>query len=159
MTCSTCRKSRRGSSRCRSTITRSRMSYTTSSQSWSRWQRKRTWRSRSSCPTICRLPMATSGGSPRFFSISSDDIEKNLGEPPLVAMGSRQIVGQLDLERQVLFRCQRLHDCEDVVYDILDRVIVERQRELPRLDFRQVEHVINQSQQVFAVALHAFEHL
>jgi hypothetical protein len=38
----------------------------------------------------------------------ADEVEQHLGEPSLVAMGDRQIVRQLDLEREVFLLGQRL---------------------------------------------------
>ena len=43
--------------------------------------------------------------------------------------------------------------------DVFERVVRERERQLPGLDLRQVEHVVDQTEEMLAVGLQAFQHL
>ncbi len=74
-------------------------------------------------------------------------------------MARRQVLRHLDLERNVFFGGERLHRAEHPVHDVLERIIGERERELAGLDLGQVEHVVDQAEQVLAVALDPLEHV
>ena len=45
------------------------------------------------------------------------------------------------------------------MYDLLERVVGEVERQLTGLDLGEVEHVIDQAEQVLAVGVQAIEHL
>jgi hypothetical protein len=44
------------------------------------------------------------------------------------------------------------------VHDILKRVIAERENELASLDLGQIEHIVDQAEEMPAIAFNAFEH-
>ncbi len=48
---------------------------------------------------------------------------------------------------------------KDGVYDLLERVVGEVERQLTGLDLGQVRHVVDQTEEVLAVDLQAFQHL
>ena len=88
----------------------------------------------------------------------ADQIEQNLRQAALVAAARRQVGRHIDLEGELLLRRQRLDRAVDVLDDILERVVGERKRELAGLDLGQIEHVVDQAEQVLAVALDPLEH-
>ena len=88
----------------------------------------------------------------------ADQIEQHLGQLLLVAVASRHVGRHVELEAQVLLRRQRLDRAVHLVNHVLHRIIGERQLELARLDLGEVEHVIDQAEQMAAVALDALEH-
>ena len=87
----------------------------------------------------------------------ADQVEQHLRDAALVAVAVRQVRRHLDLEGELLLGRQRFDGAEHTVHDVLDRVVGERERELPGLDLGQVEHVVDQAEQMPAVALHALE--
>src|SRR5690349_20091462 len=64
----------------------------------------------------------------------------------------------LDFEPKFLVGRQRLKRAANGLRDILNAVIRQFEYQLAGFDLRQVEHVIDQAQQVFAVGLKAFEY-
>ena len=89
----------------------------------------------------------------------ADEVEQHLGEAPLVAPAERQVGRDLDAQREPLLGRQRLDGRDDRLHHLRQRVVVERQGELAGLDLGQVEHVVDQAEQVPAARLHALEHL
>ncbi len=79
-------------------------------------------------------------------------------QPAFVAPGGRKVRRDFGAESQAFLGGQRLDRGDDAVHDVAQRGIAQRQRELPRLDFRQIEHVVDQPQQMPAVDLNALEH-
>ena len=71
----------------------------------------------------------------------------------------RQLRRQIGLEREVLASGQRLERDDHAVDDLLERIVGERQAELPGLDLGQVEHIVDEPEQVSAIGLDALEHL
>ena len=67
-------------------------------------------------------------------------------------------VGISTLKASFLLAASGLDRAIDAVHDVLERIIVERQHELAGLDLGQVEHVVDQAEQVLAVARDALEH-
>ena len=61
-------------------------------------------------------------------------------------------------QREALLRRQRLDRDVDALDQIGERIIRQRQRELAGFDLRQIEHVVDQAEQMLAVGLHALEH-
>ena len=88
----------------------------------------------------------------------ADQIEQHLGQLLLVAVASRHVGRHVELEAQVLLRRQRLDRAVHLVDHVFHRIIGERQLELARLDLGEVEHVIDQAEQMAAVALDPLEH-
>ena len=64
----------------------------------------------------------------------------------------RQVRRHVELERELLARGQRLDRDVDALHHVLDRIVGERQRELPGLDLGKIEHVVDQAEQMLAVA-------
>src|SRR6185312_9067361 len=48
---------------------------------------------------------------------------------------------------------------DDAVKNVVERICRNRERHLPRFDLREIEHVVDQPQQMLAVRLHAFQYL
>ena len=89
----------------------------------------------------------------------ADEVEQDLGEAALVA--ARHAAGSAAIPTfNARFFCAASGSTarQHGVHDLLDRVVGERKRELPGLDLGQVEHVVDQPEQVLAVALDALEH-
>src|SRR6516164_1175818 len=88
----------------------------------------------------------------------ADEINQDLGQAAAVTMTRWQFGGNFHLERELLVRGQRLQRAADGVGNVLNRVIGQFQDELTGLDLGQIEHVIDESEQVFAVGLKSFEY-
>ena len=121
------------------------------------------------CPARCRAPKSYRRRSSAaaligdFASIGeldgiADEIEQHLGEPAIVAAGGRQTRRHFDLERELLAARQRLDRAMDALHQVRNGIIIKREHELPGLDLRQIEHVVDQAEQVLAVGLHALQH-
>ena len=83
----------------------------------------------------------------------ADEVEQHLGEAPLVAGPSGRSVGDVGVSASLLVLRERLgaRDAPSAPRR-RHRVVVERERELAGLDLRQVEHVVDEPEQVLAVA-------
>ena len=88
----------------------------------------------------------------------ADQIEQDLGKAMLVAMAAGQVRRYRDLESELLSGGERLHGGIDGLHHVLERIIGKREGELAGLDLRQVKHVIDQAEEMLAIALHAIEH-
>src|SRR5215472_9799204 len=88
----------------------------------------------------------------------ADEINQDLGQAAAVTMTRWQFGGNFHLERELLVRGQRLQRAADGLGNVLNRVAGEFEDELTGLDLGQIEHVIDESKQVFAVGLKAFEY-
>ena len=64
----------------------------------------------------------------------------------------------IDLKAKPLFGRRAARRPRHVCTTSSTRIVAERQRELSGLDLGQVEHVVDQAEQVPAIALHALEH-
>src|SRR5262249_28708782 len=98
-----------------------------------------------------------------FASISeldgiADEIDQDLRQAAAVAMARGQLRSDLDFEPKLLVRCQRLERAADGLGNVLNAVIGEFENELTGLDLGEVKHVIDESKQVPAVGLKAFEY-
>ena len=89
----------------------------------------------------------------------ADEVEKHLGEALLVAKADRQALGDIGLERELLGLRQRLGRRPHRLDHALDRVFAEVQAELTGLDLGDVEHRVDQPQQVLAVGADARERI
>ena len=69
-----------------------------------------------------------------------------------------QLGGHLDLKRELLVGRQRLQRAANSLSNILDAVIGQLENQLAGLDLGEIEHVIDQAEQVLAVALKPLEH-
>ena len=89
----------------------------------------------------------------------ADEVQQHLRQPPLVAAADRQPLLHLRREREPLRLGERLRAREDRLHDLPDGVIVKREGELAGLDLRQVEHVVDEPEEVAAVGLDALQRL
>ena len=89
----------------------------------------------------------------------ADEVEQHLREAALVAMADGQIWGHVDRQGELLSGCERLDRSKDGLDHVLERVVRKIERQLTGLDFGQVEHVIDQAEEMLAVGLQAVEHL
>src|SRR6516164_9681247 len=88
----------------------------------------------------------------------TDEIDQHLRQAATVTVPWRQFAGKFKLERELLVRCQRLQRAANRLGNVLNTVIGEFKHKLASLDLGQIEHVIDQSEQVPAVGLKAFEY-
>src|SRR5207302_9408503 len=88
----------------------------------------------------------------------SHQIEEDLSQPTFVTVTGRHVRWHLDLERQLLLAGQRLDHAEHGLHDVLERVIGEREHKLSRLDLRKIEHVVDEAEEMPAVALDALQY-
>ena len=90
----------------------------------------------------------------------ADQVEQHLGDPPLVALAARQLGRHVDRQREPLLAARAARwRCTTVWTTSLHRVVGDRERELPGLDLGEVEHVVDQAEQMLAARLDALEHL
>ena len=87
------------------------------------------------------------------------EVQQHLGEPPLVAPARRQIGRDDRLEGELLAGGEGLHRRDHGVNDLPHGVVAERERELPRLHLGEVEHVVDQAEEVLSVGLDPLERL
>ena len=88
----------------------------------------------------------------------ADEVDQDLRQTPTIAMTCWHFGSHLDLERELLVGGQRLKRATDGLGNILKGVIGKIENELASLDLRQIKHVIDQAEQVLAVALKPFEY-
>src|SRR5262249_46848011 len=88
----------------------------------------------------------------------ADEIDQNLRQAAPITATGRQFGDHLDLEPELLVGCQRLQRAANRLGNVLNAVIGKLEDELAGLDFGQVEHIIDESKQVLAVGLKAFEY-
>src|SRR6516165_3485819 len=88
----------------------------------------------------------------------TDKVDQNLRQATSVAVPWRQFGGHLDFECEFFVRRQRLKCAADGLGNVLNRIIGQFEHELASLDLGQIEHVIDESEQVFAIGLKAFEY-
>src|SRR6516162_1948220 len=88
----------------------------------------------------------------------ANKIDQNLSQSSAVTMAWWQFRGHLDFEGQLFVSRQRLQRAADCLGNVLNGVIGEFEDELASLNLGQIEHVIDQSQQVPAIGLKAFEY-
>src|SRR6266508_559082 len=83
------------------------------------------------------------------------EIEQNLSQTALVAPPERHAFRDGRREAESLRARKRLCGGHDGPDDLTNRIVVESERELTRLDLGEIEYVVDQSEKVFAVGLHA----
>src|SRR6516165_4438246 len=88
----------------------------------------------------------------------ADEIDQNLRQAAAISMTRRQFGSKLELERELLVGRQRLQRAADGLGNVLNAVIGKLENQLAGLDLGQIEHVIDESEQVLAVGLKAFEY-
>src|SRR6516165_12335221 len=72
-------------------------------------------------------------------------------------MTGRQFGGKLELKRELLVSREWLQRAADGLGNVLNRVIRELQYELAGLDLGQIEHVVDETEQVPAIRLKPLE--
>src|SRR5215468_9111568 len=88
----------------------------------------------------------------------SDKVDQNLRQAPSVAAARGQLRCHLDSECELFVSCQRLQRAANRLGNVLNAVIGKFEYELAGLDLRQIEHVIDEAEQMPAVGLKAFEY-
>src|SRR6516164_1067358 len=88
----------------------------------------------------------------------ADEIDQNLRQAAAVTVARRQVRSQLELERELFVGRQRLKRAADRLGNVLNRVIGQFEDELTGFDLGEVQHVIDESEQVSAIGLKAFEY-
>src|SRR6516225_7972421 len=88
----------------------------------------------------------------------ADQIDQNLRQAAAISMTRRQFGSKLELERELLVGRQRLQRAANRLGDVLNAVIGKVENQLAGLDLGQIKHVIDESEQVFAIGLKAFEY-
>src|SRR5262249_12140059 len=83
----------------------------------------------------------------------ADQIDQHLRQAPAVTVARWQVGSKLELERKLLVRCQRLQRAANGLGNVLYGVVGQLKDELAGLDLREIEHIIDQSEQVPAVGL------
>src|SRR5262245_2488626 len=87
----------------------------------------------------------------------TDEVEQHLGQALLVTEANRQGLGHLGLERELLVLGERLRGRAHGLDHALNRILGHVEGELTRLDFGDVEHGVDEAQQVLAVGADAGE--
>src|SRR5215471_11913669 len=88
----------------------------------------------------------------------ADEIDQHLRQAASVAAARGQMGSYLHFEPELLVGSQRLKRAANGLRDVLNGIIGEFEDELASLDLGKVEHVINETKQVLAVGLKAFEY-
>src|SRR6516225_9298516 len=87
----------------------------------------------------------------------ADEVDQDLRQAPSVAAARRQIGSKLELKRELLVGRQRLQRAANRLGNVLNGIIGQFEHKLACLDLGQIEHVIDQSEQVFAIGLETLE--
>src|SRR5262249_31875280 len=109
-----------------------------------------------------KRPVVRFGLDGNFARISELDgvankIDQNLRQSAAVTMAWWQFRGHLDFEGQLFVSRQRLQRAANRLGNVLNAVIRKFEFKLTGLDLRQIKHVIDESEQVFAVGLKPLE--
>src|SRR6516162_4212141 len=88
----------------------------------------------------------------------ANEIDQHLRQAAAISMTRRQFGSKLELERELFVGRQRLQRTAHGLGDVLNAVIGKFENQLAGLDLGQIEHVIDESEEVFAVGLKAFEY-
>src|SRR6516164_9403795 len=88
----------------------------------------------------------------------ADKIDQNLGQATAVTVARRQVRSQLELEGELFVGRQWLKCAADGLGNVLNAVIGEFEHQLTGLDLGQIEHVIDESEQVLPVGFKALEY-
>src|SRR6516164_8632834 len=110
-----------------------------------------------------KRPVVRFGLDGNFARISELDgvankIDQNLSQSSAVTMAWWQFRGHLDFEGQLFVSRQRLQRAANGLGNVLNAVIRKFEFELTGLDLRKIKHVVDESEQVFAVGLKSFEY-
>ena len=93
------------------------------------------------------------------FDGVADEVEQDLSNATLVTVSGGQMRGTSALNARRFSTASGSTAMITPSHDLLQRIVRKRQRELPGLDLRQVEHVVDEPEKVPAVGLNALEHL
>src|SRR6516165_33813 len=109
-----------------------------------------------------KRPVVRFGLDGNFARISELDgvankIDQNLSQSSAVTMAWWQFRGHLDFEGQLFVSRQRLKRAANGLGNVLNAIIGKFEFELAGLDLGQIEHIVDQAEQMFAVGLQSFE--
>src|SRR5262249_51991106 len=88
----------------------------------------------------------------------ADQIDQHLRQAAAVAMTRWQVGSHLNLESELLVGRQWLQRAANGLGDVLDRIIGEFEYELPGLDLGEIQNIVDETEQMPAVGLKAFEY-
>ena len=93
------------------------------------------------------------------FEGVADEVEDDLRQAALVSFGLRQASGDIELQRETLGARKRFDRGEHALHHVSDRVVADCEDELPRLDLRKIQYIVDETEQVLAVSPDAFQNL
>src|SRR4029077_10569415 len=88
----------------------------------------------------------------------ADEIDQDLSQATAIAMPWWQLRSDLNFECELFVGRQRLKCAADSLGDILNAVIRQFEDQLASLDLGQIEHIINEPEQMPTVGLKPFEY-
>src|SRR5262249_52099782 len=109
------------------------------------------------CAIVCLGFDGNFAGIGELNSVA-DEINQDLRQTATVATSGRQFGRHLDLERKLFVCCQRLQCAADGLGNVLNGIIGEFEFKLASFDLRQIEHVIDESEQMPAIGFKALEY-
>jgi hypothetical protein len=84
----------------------------------------------------------------------ADDIQQHLGQTPLISITDRKIRRDDSFEFNAFGLSQDAGRGNDRFHKPLQRVLIEGQAELAGFDLGDIEHIVDQTKQMFSVLLH-----
>src|SRR5262245_52263530 len=88
-----------------------------------------------------------------------DQIQKDLIDSPCIPASGGKVHRDARFERQVFFFCQRLHGREHTVDHIAYGVLLCDELELSSFNFAQIEHVVDEAQEVMTTDSYSAKYL
>src|SRR6516165_9050013 len=88
----------------------------------------------------------------------ADKIDQNLRQAAAISMTRRQLRRKLELECELLVSRERLQRAADCLGNVLNRIVGQFEDQLASFDLGQIEHVIDQPEQVPAIGFKALEY-
>src|SRR5262249_8284378 len=82
-------------------------------------------------------------------------IQQDLGNAPCISSRKRKVRRYLAFQCDPLFRRQRLDGVKHSFHDVLQRVVGDFEPQLTGLDLCEIEHIVDQVEQVATVDLNA----
>src|SRR5215469_4727947 len=107
---------------------------------------------------IVRFSLNSDLASVRELDGVANEIDQDLRQAPSITAARGQLRSYLHFKHELFVGCQGLKRAADVLGNVLNAVVGEFEFQLTSLDLGQVEHIIDETQQVLAVGLKAFEY-
>src|SRR5262245_15882142 len=106
---------------------------------------------------VCLSPNSHLAGVRELDGVANE-IDQDLRQTPSVTAARGQLRCHLDFECELFVGCQRLKRAADSLSNVLNGVIGQFEHQLPGLDLGEIEHVVDESEEVLAVRLQTFEY-